>query len=425
MMLSPDVLSLLGNSVGMGGFYFLTIPLATGFIYISTTFSYGICGVNHPGPGSEIRCIEDVFGSNAAIVLPICSRILFTIFGSAGILVTAGFAFNEIFVYWFPNFSFAFFLLGLLMTVNLFGYRFSITLQILFVSISLLGLVFLSVFGLIGAEAYPENMYRIAPVFHFRIGLLGLLLLLGFDLCVFTNDNHSGFSSHLVKPMITGIIIACLVYCLWGAASLIHVPPEKLAATSIPYTIAARQIWGQNGRILIGLVVLTGTCSAVNALFISVTRMTRTMAKIGLLPTFLLWGEQRNPIPLVFLASGIATVMGTGMTGKPGFEIYIKASLLFWLINYGAVHLAALTLKKRRGIEIQYARGKGPDLLIGIASMVVIGGTVGLIWTDTEPVSLIKYMLIVCTVITFFSFVWIHFNRNRTRITQIKTDLHR
>jgi len=112
MMLSPDVLSLLGNSMGMGGFSFLTILLATGVIYISTTLSYGICGAHHTGPGSEIRCIEDVFGSNAAIVLPICSRILFTIFGSAGILVTAGFAFNEIFVYWFPNFSFAFFLLA-------------------------------------------------------------------------------------------------------------------------------------------------------------------------------------------------------------------------------------------------------------------------------------------------------------------------
>jgi hypothetical protein len=59
---------------------------------------------------------------------------LFTICAATGILATAGYVCNEMFLYWFPNLGFSFCLLGLLLVINRIGHRFSETAQIGFVA---------------------------------------------------------------------------------------------------------------------------------------------------------------------------------------------------------------------------------------------------------------------------------------------------
>lgn len=55
-----------------------------------------------------------------AAAMALTGRIPVFLFASTAMLVSAGFAFNEIFVYWFPNFLFASLLLALICGLHLF-----------------------------------------------------------------------------------------------------------------------------------------------------------------------------------------------------------------------------------------------------------------------------------------------------------------
>ena len=52
-------------------------------------------------------------------VLPLIVTVAIMI--ATSLVVTSGFVFNEVFVYWFPNFLFAFILLGIIFMINIFG----------------------------------------------------------------------------------------------------------------------------------------------------------------------------------------------------------------------------------------------------------------------------------------------------------------
>lgn len=71
-------------------------------------------------PGRD-RFMQKNLGNWAALLLPLSSRLSLTLVAATGLVATAGFVFNEVFVYWFPNFLFAYLLLGLILIVNLLG----------------------------------------------------------------------------------------------------------------------------------------------------------------------------------------------------------------------------------------------------------------------------------------------------------------
>ncbi|NIN66172.1 MAG: hypothetical protein GTO63_16055, partial [Anaerolineae bacterium] len=71
-----------------------------------------------------------------AIAIPLCARVAFTICAATGILVVAGYVFNEVFVYWFPNLGFSFLLLGFLLVLNLLGRTISLVAQVIFIAVA-------------------------------------------------------------------------------------------------------------------------------------------------------------------------------------------------------------------------------------------------------------------------------------------------
>jgi amino acid transporter len=125
--------------------------------------------------------------------------------------------------------------------------------------------------------------------------------------------NHREHADYRALPVITGIVIAALIFSVWGLASIMHTAPGKLAESTIPFTVAARKIFGQNGRLVMGVVLIAGTAGVVNALFIGVSRMLSGMAMEGLLPHWMKGVEKRSAIPLMLISGGIAILMAMGV----------------------------------------------------------------------------------------------------------------
>lgn len=410
LMLSSESLGLLGNNIGIAGIPFFASILIAVIVHVSTALRYGELFAMFPGAKGEAQFMQKALGSVPAIVFPLCSRVVITVCASTGMLATAGFVFNEVFIYWFPNFAFAFLLLGFLLVINLLGNRVSQKFQVFFVIVALSGLIFLSIAGLLGLENAPSTIKKVTPSLNIRIVLISLFLFIGFDLAGFAQGKNSPYPAGIVKPMVTGIILICLLFYLWGLVSIIYVQQDRLADTTIPYTLTAREIMGQDGRVVIGMVVLAGICSAVNALFIAVSKMIAGMATLGLLPHFLGVCEKRAAIPLILLVTGIAVMIAVGMAGEPVLEVYLRAGLLFWLLNYTGVHLSALIV----GISYPNRSQSFRVPLVSVVAIIILSvGFVVLLCTDSESTLLLQFMLVVSVIVSFFGFIWVGLNRKK------------
>lgn len=177
--------------------------------------------------------------------------------------------------------------------------------------------------------------------------------------------------------------------------------------------VAAREILGQNGRVIMGLVVISGSCAAVNALLLAVSRMISGMAKQGLLPSFLALAPNRAPVPLVLLAVGIAAMMASGMSGKPTLEVYTRAGISFWLLNYTAVQLAVLIVARRSSDRYSFFQTSQPPVIPFVGLLALVLGLIGLLRTDPQSLPILKFMLVLLLILSLLTLLWLAIKRGK------------
>jgi len=310
-------------------------------------------------------------------------------------------------------------LLGLLLVINLLGRRVSVAAQVTFVAVAILGLIALSAVGLIGLGNVPETPKGAnQPSFDsIVVVLLGLVLFIGYELAGSWRNGGRASAADLAAAMVAGIVLVGAVFCLWGFVSISYVSSERLSDTTVPYSLAARAIMGQKGRVLMGVVLLAGACSAVNVLLFAVSRMMAAMANHGLLPSFLGRARERAPVPLLILVLCIAAMMAHGMGGEPELEVYTRAGLLFWLLNYGAVHLSVLIMRRRTAHHADLFRIPGYPAVTIIAFSAMLIGFVGLLWCDSESAYLLKFMLATLSIVCLFGLAWTGLSRKKGRLS--------
>jgi amino acid transporter len=423
LLVSPDALILLGNQVGSVGLAFLGMILCTGMIALGTTYSTAALWAQFPGAGGEACGLQVALGRLPAMVLPLCARIVFLVCASTGLLAIAGYVFNEVFVYWFPNLGFSSCVLGVLLTLNLLTPKGAQTAQMVFVAVALLGLLVLAATAFLGGTPAPPTPAMLHPSAAGLLrGTLGsLLLFVGVDLAFFLPQPQARLSLPVGKCVAGGIILGGLTFCIWSLVSVSTVPAGQLVDSTVPHMVTARTILGQPGRIIMGVVVLAGVSSAVNALLLGVSQMLVGMASQGLLPAFLAWAPQRAPVALILLALGPAAMLRLGMAGEPETEVYTRAGLIFWLLHYGAIHLAVLVLLHRA--DRPPFRRSFP-LLPAVSMSLIVLGIVGLLWTDSHPGHLIRFMLTVVGSVSGLSLAWMGWCRKKDRMVLPRPGAH-
>lgn len=402
LMLSPDWLALVGNATGELGYFFLVALVCTGILYALVARSYRELSAHFPGPGMEAQALEAAFGRLPAMVLLLCSRVPFFVCASTLVLATAGYVFNETFVRWFPNLGFSFCLLALLVGMQLYSERLAEIAQVVFVSIAWAGLLTLSLVGLFAFGSVSPIPYVPPQIFHPGLQLwLIAMLPVGCELGMFARPLQPRY-----HVMCYALVLVIGLLLLWGIISLRYVTPDRLADTSIPHIIVARTLLGQPGRVMIGIVALAGTCSAVNALLLATSRMIATMAARQLLPKCLDGASSTPRIPLLLLALGPALMMGSGMAGEPETETFTRAGFLFWLALYGAMHLAALRLRWQSSMMAAVPASLCAQSL-GYGALFVVG--VAVVWYEPERGHLGLFMLKVlgsALVLSLIFLVW-------------------
>ena len=170
LMISPDSLALLGRITGHFGYYTFLLIAGTLVLYLIYARSYAQIYHNHNPMGTWFA------------FYPLIVRMLAAVVVATGLTVSSGFVFNEVFAYWFPNFAFAFIMLGLVGVLHFLGPAARARAQIIFLGAAISGLVLLTAIGLARGPflATLPNLsdHAIALPWLF----LPLLLFVGFDM---------------------------------------------------------------------------------------------------------------------------------------------------------------------------------------------------------------------------------------------------
>ncbi|MDY6951359.1 MAG: hypothetical protein SWE60_07605 [Thermodesulfobacteriota bacterium] len=411
LLLSPEALTSAGNATGRAGHGFVGFVLLAGLAHLLVSLTYERAFALCPGPSGEARFIRKAFGAIAAVVSTVCARVTMAVCASTALLATAGYVFNEVFLYWFPNLGFSFCLLGFLLLLNLLGKNVADIGQLFFVGLAAGGLLLLSLVGLLEwgnpPPAIPEAP---TPLAHMpEAGLACLLLFVGFDLAGFSEKTEQ----NPAWAMMAAILLAGLVFWCWGTVSLRFVPAAKLAHTSIPYVKVARAMLGQWGRIWMGLIILSGASAAVNALLMAVSRMMTAMAADGLLPPFLAKGKGNATIALLLLAAAVAAMMGLGVAGEPILETYMKAGTWFWLLHYAVIQGAFLATMARLGpgAGIQRKARHWVFSISGLAAMV--SAAIAMLLLEEDWGLLLRVVIVLLGTALFFVAFWIFLGKKK------------
>ena len=399
MMVSPEALILQGNIVGTNGPTYFVAILAAMALHGLNTKIYQLIPTNTNPQSGEIFLLKDSFGSLTASMLLLLSRPVLAVCLGTATLVASGFVFNEVFIYWFPNFGFAVLVVLTLLALNLIGGQTAAIAQVIFVSVAVSGLLVLSVWAMtlwlqIGTIPHQE------PVsLNLNSFALAALLFIGYDLLNFTNG--AGTKINVTSKMLSGIFVTGLLAILWGFAAYLYVSPERLADTTLPHILTAKKIGGQAGRVIIGMVIIAGTCAAVNVLFHAVSRMMAQMADNQLLPAIFTRFPSRPLLSLFCLAGSIGLLMAIGFAGSDLLDKSIRAGSFFWLLNYAITQLALFIQWRKKRSPYQRPRPSYWPRLHMVVFLVMLICPVGLVLVD-DNIALLLLTMSVIFIISLF-----------------------
>lgn len=332
--------------------------------------------------------LQRFWGLTTAKLILLCGKVPLAVAASTGLLVSAGFVFNEVFVYWFPNFAFAYLLLGVVVGVNLLGQRAVAVGQIGAVAGIAMGILALSVSALWASNTMIQNpalTINGSPTYL----VSGVVAVIGFDLAIYGLLGSIPPKRIPWPTILWAILFGGSLLAFWGWIGLSRVPQAKLANTTIAHMVIARALLGQTGRIIMGGIVIAGVFAAVNGLMYGVSRIPAQLVKPENKPTATEDSEKsirRGTIStLIILSLATALAMAGGWAGEPVLETFIRVGVIFWLIHYGVVNLTVWRLTRLEAASLNKHDGKAAGLmpwlaLIGLA--LAIGGMAAM---EPEP----------------------------------------
>jgi hypothetical protein len=371
----------------------LTIPLAT-IVHLITIHSFKTL---REACGHHLVCLQEYFGRRSAAVIVLSAKLPFAVCASAALAVTSGFVFNEVFIYWFPNFAFAFLLLGVTAALNLISQTAARFMQVLAVAVVCIGLSIVSVAAfshLPGQIVAHELQFD----FHYRHLAAGLVVLIGYDLGLNTRQNDP-LSIRSPAAMVMAVIGGALLLSLWGVAAMSVVSPERLESSTVPYMTAARKALGQPGRYIMGGVAIAAVFSALNAMMHSVSQLTGQSANLLKKRPRLDHPTLFRPAAVLLITSASAILMAAGFAGEPHLETWIRAGITLWLSYYLLVNIAAIRAVRNKPVSpLKDALGAGINLKWFSVVVLALAG-IGLILMEPEPMRLLTFTVGVIAVL--------------------------
>lgn len=400
-LLSPESLVIAGNSAGQLGFLILPLLAAVALLFTG-------CGklLNNPAlpatNNKEFQIIQSLTGTIPAAGLTIAACVPLTVLAATALLVTAGYTFNEVFLYWFPNFGFSFLLLALLTILQLFPERIIFRAQICFTALAASGLLILALYAMPGGKQPVVEIARQPFSFASASPTVLLFLFAG-----------STFSEKKRTPSFLLPLAGFVIFFLWSFASLNYVSPERLASSTIPYMTAARKILGDPGRQIMGVVIISGTCAAVTGLMllsrhmlVNISIKKKTNSKL-LSAKILRWFFP----PLIAIIT--SSLLATGLAGDEFLEVLLRSALILWLFYYSFLCFSALIWINKSSQPV--------PLLALLSTLILLSSLCTLVISNPQKIDIAIFIFSTLGISTTITAGWFSIHKKNHTQMEVTT----
>jgi amino acid transporter len=155
---------------------------------------------------------------------------------------------------------------------------------------------------------------------------------------------------NIPKTMLLAAVILFVVYSMLALSAYRMLPADELTNSEIPHWLLILELFGENGKIIMALLAITATCSTINTVIATLSRMLFGMARNNQLPKFFMKVHPRTKTPwvgIIFVASIILIPMFI-LRGQDDIILTLMISAgTIWLVAYIIAHVDLLVLRKK------------------------------------------------------------------------------
>ena len=348
-MIGAGVFSVLGLAVGFSGSAVFLSFILFGVVALFTAYSYAKLGVRYPSLGGTAEYLVRGFGDRP--LTGVFGIMLYL--GYVSVIALYAYTFGSYAALFVPFASplirhvFITLIVLSFMLVNLVGADAMGKTELVVVFIKVAVLIAFIVAGLISVNLgmlAPSNWPDLKGIL--AGGAIIFMAYEGFGLISNGVEEMEDPERNLPRALYLSVIIVIVIYTLIGAV-VGCLPVEEVArAKEYALAVAALPLMGQLGFLLISVVALLSTSSAINATMFGAMNVARYLARNGKIPSVFdsgLWGKEH--------AGGLltTTVLILFLANLLNLEgISLMASSLFLLV-YGLVNLANFRLRRETG----------------------------------------------------------------------------
>ena len=364
-MVGGGIYTVLGVVIAVAGSWSWLSFLIIGLLAITSAYSYVFLANTFNEEGGAFAFLEKVRDKNMA--------------GNISWLLIIGYVFTiSVYAFAFGHYlSFAFngnaliirllaaLIVIALIILNLAGAGKLTKVEIAIVSVNLLALVALSIYGLsqwdqtqLVAGIEPK------PIWSSLVGGAAIFMAYeGFQLLTYEYDNIRNARKNFMPVLISAVIFVVILYMVVAiGATMLGGAISMIDFKEIALSIAAGNALGNTGIILMTIAACFATAAAINSTLYSTANLSENIAKKGELPN---WFQKTNSngVPgrsIVLLGSlaGIFAVVGS-------LSSLVEGASLIFLCTFGIVNwLAYRESKTKRYIP---AAGVGIAIIVALA----------------------------------------------------------
>lgn len=411
-------------------------------VMIIIAFSYAYMVPKYPKAGGEFTFAKNCFGKNAAFLcgwflvvayltnVPMNSTaiglIVDGIDGSADILKFGWHYQIAGFDVWMGETLLASFILVLLGVLNILGVKKAGFIQMLLASMLAICAFTLCVAGVISSKAKGINMQ---PIWGFdkyaaieagttveNIGeyanknVLAAILAtfaiapwayVGFDTIPQAAEEFKFSYKKVMRIMCVAIIFGCFVYTSNNtvAAAALDNWPERVMAGEWVLLVAAEELLGTFGKVLIGLGVSCAVLSGMMGFYLASSRLMYSMSREGYLPEWLGKIDERHQTPKNAMVFCILISLSGPILGREALGWFVDMSAIGASIGYFFTAASTLVRMKKDGdgslkLKVLAIVGLGFSVMFMVLQLIPIPGLKGVHFGKESYIMLIIWILI-------------------------------
>lgn len=209
---------------------------------------------------------------------------------------------------------------------------------------------------------------------------LTLWAFIGLESAAVTASKVKNPKKTIPLATLTGTLIAALMYIASSMVIMGTLPASKLVDSNAPFSLAAKEIMGQKGAILVTIMAIISCLGTLNGWIMITAVISKSIAETNLFPkVFCKENDYGAPIFSLLLSAGLMTILLLFTTSQlliKQFELLVLMAVLTTLLPYFYTTISnILVIKKKNKDSSPYQE---PIIISILACMYSFWAIVGL-----------------------------------------------